>query len=155
MEQTPNNAQASTGKNVSYQFLVEQSHSIQRLHEALQSNVVAHGLNAFLSVVFQLICYGIFAFTIYLAIMIPTDLPSLLDMMGESHNRVIDITVSIPPLTDFLLGVKVILALVSLPVLICAFLLGRNRRRAARMRRAFEELETLKRSHSYMMSTMK
>lgn len=146
--------QPVNGRHVSYQFLVEQSQSIQRLHETLQSNIVAYGLQVFLSVLFQIACYLIFVFAIYLAIMIPTDLPSLLDMMGEG-NRVIDISLTIPALTDFLLGVKVILALVSLPVLICAFLLGRNRRRARRMRRAFEELEVLKRSHDQMLNTIK
>lgn len=154
MEQTPNNPQASSGKNVSYQFLVEQSHSIQRLHEVLHSNMVAHGLNAFLSVIVQIVCYLIFILTIFLAITMPGNLQDLMIAMEADAYLVVPKEIY-EPIAEFLMSIKIILAVVALPVLFCAMLLGRNRRRAARMRRAFEELETLKRSHSYMMSTMK
>lgn len=154
MDQQTNPQQSNhTNTSIPYQYLVEQGLAIHRLTETLQSNIVAYGLNVFISIVFQIVCYLIFAFAIYLAIMIPTDLPSLLEMMGEGRG-VIDVSITIPALTDFLIGLKVILALVALPVLICAFLLGKNRRRAARMRKAFEEVELLKRSHNEMLSRL-
>ena len=135
-------------------FFIQQGQHINRLYEELRSNTFAFGLKVVFSVILQIACYLLFAFGIYLAIMIPTDLPSLLRMMGED-SHLWDLTVSIPVLTDFLVGIKIILALISLPVLICALLLGRNRRKSMRVRRAFNETELMKKNYDTALQQMK
>ncbi len=127
-------------------LVLQQQQHINRLHEELHSNAFAFGLKVFLSVMLQIVCYLLFAFAIYFAIIIPSDFPSLMDMMREERSAAIDLTLNIPALNEFLLGIKITLATISLPVLICAMLLGRNRRKSMRIRRAFQELEMMKKN---------
>jgi hypothetical protein len=142
---TTHSAPTPSDANLRTLILQQQQH-INRLHEELHSNTFAFGLKVFLSVVLQIACYLLFAFVIYFAIIIPSDFPSLMEMMREGRNPAIDLTLNIPALNEFLLGIKITLATISLPVLICALLLGRNRRKSRRIRRAFQELETMKKN---------
>lgn len=123
-------------------YFLQQGQSILKLLDILQSNILAYGFKAFLSVVLQIFCYLLFAYAIYVALMIPSDLPAL----NLEFKPDFDVTVvpKIEKVTSFLLSIRILIAVMSLPILICAFLLGKNRRKSVKIRRAFNEAETMK-----------
>ena len=124
-------------------ILVRHGQVIHQLDQLLESNVVMFGLRIFLSVVFQITCYLVFAGVIYLAIVLPSDLHDLLRLL-EVKREVIFLVPDIEVVSEFLVMIRIVLAVVALPMLLCAFLLGRGRRRTIRMRRAYEQVEALK-----------
>lgn len=124
-------------------YFLQQGQSIIKIYSILQSNIVAYGFKAFLSVVLQIFCYLLFAFAIYVALSIPSDLPGLAaELSGKK--MLAYIPYENEDITNFLLGIRILIAVISLPVLICAFLLGKNRRKSARIRKAFNEAELMK-----------
>lgn len=154
MEPIPNTTPGANTTPVAYQYLVEQGQAISRLHDTLLSNIVVYGMNYFFSVILQILCYLLFAFMIYLVIAIPSDVEVLKETFNDGKTT-ITANLATEDLSIFFLSLRIILAIVSLPVLICAFLLGRNRRRAAKMRKAFEEASVLKKSYERMLRAMR
>lgn len=134
-------------------YFLQQGQSIIKLYDLLQSNIVAYGFKAFLSVVLQLFCYIAFAFAIYFVIVLPDDLPGVILMMDE--NISVKLVPDIKLFREFIMTLKIIIAVISLPVLICAFLLGRNRRKSVRIRRCFNETEQMKSNFDQAMKNFR
>lgn len=157
MEPTPPNPQNPNQQNTNYQnpntqipntdlelrsYFLQQGQSINKLYANLKSNLFAHGFKSFLSVLLQILCYLLFICCIYIAIILPTDLHGMYRMA----NGYTEVNVSLQDnrITELMMGIKIVIAVISLPVLACAFLLGKNRRKSARLRNAFTEVELMK-----------
>ncbi|MEO5645309.1 MAG: hypothetical protein ABIQ40_03580 [Bacteroidia bacterium] len=139
--QQPNNHSDTTLNYAIQYYFLQQGQSITKLHELLRSNIVAYGFKAFLSVVFQLFCYLLFALAIYVAIMFPTNLPGLVLLLDK--NVSIEFIPHVKELTDFFIALKIIIGIMAIPILVCALLTGRNRRKSARIRKSFNETEMM------------
>lgn len=127
------------------EFLSKQGLCIYRAYDILHSSAFVFGLKYVLLVLLQVVCVLLFLCIIYVVIVFPTDLNSLREMMGDGDpSATINITINIKAVSEFLIGIKIILVIISLPVLGCALLLGRNRRLITRMRNAFLEVEMMK-----------
>lgn len=127
------------------EFLHKQGLCIYRAHDILRSSAFVYGVKYVFMVLLQILCALLFLSILYVVIVFPTDLNSLREMMGDGDpSATISITINIKAVSEFLIGIKIILVIISLPVLGCAFLLGRNRRLITRMRNAYLEVEMMK-----------
>lgn len=140
--QQPNTQPSPALDHTLRSYFLQQGQGITRLYELLRSNIVAFGFKAFLSIVFQIFCYLLFAFAIYLAISIPTDLPGIILLLDE--NISVEFIPRIEGLADIFFAFKIIIAVMAIPILVCALLLGRNRRKSALIRKSFNETELMK-----------
>lgn len=146
----PGNPQSDYNKETAMQnYILYQGQQINRLHGILQSSAIVRGFKTFLSVLLEILMYLLFLAAIVLLIMIPTD-PLV---FSEQLNNTTSISGSIH--SDEIAGVmtliKVMIFLISLPILFCAILLRRNRKKSALIDRAFAETDNLKKGFEQAM----
>lgn len=150
----PNNPQPGLNNEVAMQnYILYQGQNINRLHGILKSSAIVRGFKTFLSVLFEILLYLLFLAAIILLIMIPTD-PLV---FSEQLNNTTSISGSIhsDEIAGVMIMIKVMIFLISLPILFCAILLRRNRKKNALIDRAFTETDNLKKGFEQAMQYLK
>lgn len=113
-------------------FFLQQGKSINRLYPLLQSNGVTHGLKNFLSYVLQVFCYLLYATIV-------------IDCIGNYF----------PFDQQLPASAKLLIAIIALPILLCALLVGVNRRKDALTRAAFNETVEMKKHFDEAMDSFR
>ena|SRR6218665_300081 len=122
-------------------YFLQQGQSINKLYSLLSSNVVAHHLKKWFSVLLEIIFFIVFIALVVWAIAIPTSIGGNIPV---SEYESINYSYQNQQLTTMLMYAKAIIIALSLPVLAFALLLGRNRRKNKIIRAAFNEVEKMK-----------
>jgi len=144
METTPPPFNNNTNVNVKHEvrgYFLQQGQSINKLYTLLSSNVVAHHLKKWFSVLLEILLFLFFVIILIWAIMIPTDIGGSIpvsdhESLGYSYQN--------EQIKALMMYAKAILVVLSLPVLAFALLLGRNRRKNTVIRAAFTEVVQMK-----------
>lgn len=122
-------------------YFAQQGQSIANLYAILNSSTLVHHLRKWLSVLLEIILYLSFIFILIGVIAIPTELKYFFEL--DEYNR-LGISIRNADFEIFMIALKFIIALISLPMLLLAILLGRNRKKNELIRQAFEEVMKMK-----------
>lgn len=133
--ETPNNL-----NHQSRTYFLLQGQSISKLNDILNSTIFAHYLRTWFSVIIEIILYLVFIATVILTVMIPTDL----SLFIQKENFKFTASIQYEDFANLMLGLKIFILLISLPILAFAILLGRNRKKNNLIRKAFTETQKMK-----------
>jgi hypothetical protein len=123
-------------------YFLQQGQRIQKIHSILDSNILAHHLKKWFSLLVELALYLLFALTILGAICLPVN-PFETSISIDDSTR-INIELHKDDIVALFITAKILLVVFCLPILGMALLLGRNRRKNALIREASEEAEQMK-----------
>jgi hypothetical protein len=142
MENQPPNPQqqAYTQQQVEHDYALRsyfmiQGQSINKCHNMLRSAIIVRGFKFFISVLLEIFMYLIFIAAILLIILLPSDL-TIQEHINE--NATLKLVYENDAIAGLMMSIKLAIFLVSLPVLLCAMLLRRNRRKSSLIARAAE-----------------
>ena len=133
--ETPNNL-----NHQSRTYFLLQGQSISKLNDILNSTIFAHYLRTWFSVIIEIILYLVFIATVILTVMIPTDL----SLFIQKGNFEFTASIQYEDFANLMLGLKIFILIISLPILAFAILLGRNRKKNNLIRKAFTETQKMK-----------
>ncbi|MBI3521101.1 MAG: hypothetical protein HY062_17305 [Bacteroidetes bacterium] len=124
-------------------YFLQQGKHIARLNDILDSNILTHYLGKWLSVLIELILYALFVGIIICLFQIPHNIP--LDDNNELYNK---------DVANIILCLQLACAILSLPILAFAILLGRNRKKNTLIRQAYEESLAMKHKFDEAVKTL-
>jgi hypothetical protein len=133
-------------------YFLQQGQSINKLNDILDSNILTHYLNKWFSVTIEFLLYALFIITLIGVFIIPDNLSFYFPV-----NETTQITAQIQN-EDFaalIMCFKLICILLSLPLLLFAILLGRNRKKNTLIRKAYEESMKMKESFDLALKSLK
>lgn len=122
-------------------YFLQQGASIAKLHSLLDSSLFIHHLKTWLSILIEISLYLLFASILLGTMFIPTELTEFITL--DESTRV-GVTLRNKDFGVFVLILKLSLVLISLPILLFALLLGRNRKKNALLHEAFTEVKKMK-----------
>lgn len=122
-------------------YFLRQGASIAKLHSLLDSSLFIHHLKKWLSILIEISLYLLFASIVLGTMFIPTELTEFITLDESTH---VGVTLHNKDFDVFVLILKLSLVLISLPILLFAMLLGRNRKKNALLHEAFTEVKKMK-----------
>lgn len=122
-------------------YFIQQGQSINKLNDILDSNILSHYIGKWFSYMIELSLYILFSVIVIAVIMIP-----LTQTITHEINSTTQVTMQIKndEYIVFILIFKLVCVLISLPILLFAILLGRNRKKNTLIRKAYEESALMK-----------
>lgn len=121
-------------------YFLQQGQRIARLNDLLNSNIITHHIGKVFSVLLEITLYLLFVILVIYALSLPTAIEGSYDdgynAVGGSYTNKDIIAV--------IIVVKFLLIILSLPLLIIARLLGRNRRKNSLIYQASVEANKMK-----------
>lgn len=108
-------------------YFIQQGQSINKLNDILDSNILSHYIGKWFSYMIELSLYILFSVIVIAVIMIP-----LTQTITHEINSTTQVTMQIKndEYIVFILIFKLVCVLLSLPILLFAILLGRNRKKS-------------------------
>ncbi len=108
-------------------YFIQQGQSINKLNDILDSNILSHYIGTWFSYMIELSLYILFSVIVIAVIMIP-----LTQTITHEINSTTQVTMQIKndEYIVFILIFKLVCVLLSLPILLFAILLGRNRKKS-------------------------
>lgn len=134
--------QPLTPSNLQHQarvYFLAQGQSIGRLYDILNTNALAHHFRKWIGVVAEILLYSLFVLMILFMVL----LPSVIEI-PISEEPEVNLQVNAEFITGLIILGRAILFVLSLPILLLAISLGRNRRRNTIIRKAFGEVEKMR-----------
>ncbi len=122
-------------------FFLKQNHSIEKLYHILNSELFVYHIKKWLSIVIETILYLFFAALIIMAVILPVEISTYVNL---SDADILNIKYHDDYFTYFMVMLKAIVLLASIPVFFFALVLGRARRRNDLMQEAFIEVKKMK-----------
>ena len=115
-------------------YFIQQGQSINKLNDILDSNILSHYIGKWFSYMIELSLYILFSVIVIAVIMIP-----LTQTITHEINSTTQVTMQIKndEYIVFILIFKLVCVLISLPILLFAILLGRNRKKNTLIRKAY------------------
>lgn len=117
-------------------YFLHQGQSINKLNVILDSNILTHYLNKWFSIIIEISLYILFIAVLIGVFIIPDNL-SFYFPVNESTQ--ITTQIHHEDFATLIMCFKLICILLSLPLLLFAILLGRNRKKNSLIRKAYEE----------------
>lgn len=114
-------------------YFLQQGQSINKLNDILDSNILSHYLGKWFSIILEIALYILFIVILVSVFQIPNRIP--IDDKNELYNK---------DFADIIFLIQVICSILSLPILLFANLLGRNRKKNTLIRKAYEESALMK-----------
>ena len=124
-------------------YFLQQGQSIAKLNQILNSNILTHYLNKWFSVIIEISLYLLFIMVMISVFMIPTHLSFYFDVNETTQ---ISAQINNQDFAALIMCFKIVCVLLSLPILVFAILLGRNRKKNTLIREAYEESKKMKTS---------
>jgi hypothetical protein len=121
-------------------FLV-QGQSIGRLYEILNSNILIHHLRKWFSVCIEISLYLSFIIILLCMVFVRSDIRYYIDLQQYGE---VEISYWNNYFEPAVLLIKMVVFLLSIPLLLFAILLGRNRKKNNLMHQAFVEVKKMK-----------
>lgn len=151
--QTQNNSATTDRENAMRMYILQQGQAINQLNSILESSSVVRGFKAVISVLLEMVLYLLFIGVIVLIILIPSD-PFV---MTHEFGRNSELTAGFhsDEITGMIIALKVALFVLSLPVLLGALLLRRNRRKSFLIGSAAQKTADLKTNYEQFFLGMK
>jgi hypothetical protein len=142
MDQTHYTAPTQDRETAMRYFIIQQGHSNSNLNNLLRPGVTGRAFKSVLSVIMEIVMYLLFVAVIAIIFMIPSE-PFMFshDIGGNSS---LHAGIHADEITKIVLGLKIILFIVSLPLLFCAIVLRKNRMKGNLIVRAFGETERMR-----------
>jgi hypothetical protein len=134
-------------------YIIQQGQAINQLNAMLDSSVVMRGFKAVFSVLLEIVLYLLFAAVIVLIVLIPTDPFVVTQEFGR--NAELSAGFHSSEVTALMVALKIALFILSLPVLLGAMLLRRNRRKSFLIGEAAEKTAGMKAEYEKMFYGMK
>jgi hypothetical protein len=122
-------------------YFMIQGQRINKCNTMLQSAIVIRGFKIFISVLLEIFMYLAFIAAILLIILLPSDLTIQQEI---NDNATLKLGYENNSIAGLMMSIKVAVFLISLPVLFCAVLLRRNRKKSSLIARAAEVTEEMK-----------
>lgn len=132
-------------------YFLQQGQSIAKLNEILDSNILTHYINRWFSIIIEKSLYLLFIALMIGVFMVPTHLSFYFDVNNTTQIRT---QISNQDFASLIMCFKMIVFLLSLPILVFAMLLGRNRKKNALIRKAYEESKKMKQSFDSAVKTL-
>lgn len=120
-------------------LIQQQQVSLERLTNVLSSNVLMHHTKKWIYFLFEIGLYILFVSTLLVIIVLPTTIH-----FSPEQLQNVDLEIGIKELTKAILILKLILFLLSLPILLFALLFRRIRKKNELIKQAFEEVKSMK-----------
>lgn len=136
-------------QNVLRSYVYHQAHGIQRLQTQLAPGASARGFKTVLSVLFEIVLYLMFIAAIVLIVLIPSDPLSFSAPIDNST----DFTAGIhsDEIAAMMFVVKLLIFILAIPLLICAIVLRRNRRKGSAIAEAYSEVTAMRKSFEQLV----
>lgn len=162
IQPTPPENESARLSNEARSYFLQQGKSIGRIYDILDSNIVMHHVKSWFSVLLELLLYGLFVVIIFLIATLPSYVMNLTfaienELLGEELSRLVklDYTLEIKAITEAIFYARLVLLLVSIPVLGMAIILRRNRKKRRLMREAFFEVLEMRKNFDYAVKNLK
>jgi len=123
-------------------YIIQQGQSINNLNNTLRSSASARGFKSVLSVLMEIVLYLLFIGVIILIFAIPSEPFMFSHEIGG--NSSLQAGIHAGEITQMIIALKISLFIISLPLLLCAIILRRNRRKGNLIARAHGETERMK-----------
>ena len=124
-------------------YFLQQGKSISILHDILSSNVFVHYLKKWFSILVELSLYFLFLCLFFVSLYLPMFMNTVIYNNGKTS---ISLEVWNEQISPMLFMVSALIILISLPILLFAILLHRNRKKNKLIHEAFTEVAKMKRS---------
>lgn len=132
-------------------YFLQQGHHISRLNDILDSNLFTHYVSKWLSALVETVLYGLFIMILICVFTTSNDISYYFEVNESTQLRA---QISNSDLSAMILCFKILLAILSLPILAFALLLGRNRKKNTLIREAYEESLHMKHRFDQALKTL-
>ncbi|MDX2174406.1 MAG: hypothetical protein SFY56_14990 [Bacteroidota bacterium] len=122
-------------------YFLKQGQSISKLYALINHNVLTHRLKKWFSVLIELILYVLFLLGVSISITIPTNIN--LFIAGNDDTSLTG-TINNEDFYIVMLCIKLVIFLISLPILFFAIVLMRNRKKNNLIHKVFSEVKEMK-----------
>ncbi|MDQ3110985.1 MAG: hypothetical protein M3R17_13915 [Bacteroidota bacterium] len=130
-------------------YFMQQGQNINKCNSILQSGLVIRGFKIFISVLLELLMYLLFIGAILLIILIPSDPMTVDNQINENASLTVGLHSDL--VTGIMMTTKLTIFIFSFPVLFCAILLRRNRKKSTLIARAADETGEMKKNFDVAM----